>query len=120
MDPTLSFRFAEDDLNRRLIALLKKNGIRHSVDENGVIHYSPEDEKSVENDLVSSIRKRVFSSWQVLSCPKEWTERYKQYMTQRDIPFKEELIGGQLCFLLPRKYRPQRWKLEGEAALAVQ
>jgi hypothetical protein len=116
MGATLSFRFAEDDLNRRLIALLKRNEIRHSVDKNGVIHYSPEDEELVENDLISSIRTRVFSSWQVLTCPKEWAERYKQYMARHDIPFKEEWSHGQLWFLLPQKFRPHRWKLHEEAA----
>jgi hypothetical protein len=116
MDSTLSFRFAEDDLNRRLISLLKKTGLRHFVDENGVIHYSREDEERVENDLICSIRKSVFTSWQVLTCPKEWTERYKTYMTQRDIPFKEELSNGQKWFLLPQKYRPHRWQLEKQAA----
>jgi hypothetical protein len=119
MRSTLSFRFVEDDLNRRLITLLKENAIRHSVDKNGVIHYSPDDEESVENDLISSIRNCVFPSWQVLSCPKNWTKRYKEYMTEHDIPFKEELIDGQLWFLLPQKHRPQRWKLNDEAVAAA-
>jgi hypothetical protein len=111
---TLSFRFADEDLNRRLIALLKKKEIRHFVDEHEVIHYSREDEDSVENNLIRSIRNRVFSSWRVLTCPTDWTDRYRQYMSRHDIPFKEELIDGQSWFLLPRKYRPQRWKLEVE------
>jgi hypothetical protein len=107
-----SFRFAEDNLNRLLIALLKQHAIKHSVDEEGVIHYAPEDEEAVENDLIPSIRDRLFDDWQVLSCPKEDAERYQHYMARHDIPFKEERIDGQLCFLLPRKYRPHRWKLE--------
>jgi hypothetical protein len=114
MGATLSFRFADEDLNLRLIAPFRKKEIRHFVDENEVIHYSREDEDSVENHLIRSIRNRVFSSWQVLSCPTEWTGRYKLYMSRHDIPFKEELIDGQAWFLLPRKYRSQRWKLEVE------
>jgi hypothetical protein len=116
VDSTISFRFAEDELNRRLIALLKKNNVRHSVDEKGVIHYSPEDEESVGNYLIGSVRKDVFPSWQVLSCPAEWAERYKRYMKRREIPFKEELTDGQLCFLLPRRYRPHAWKLGDEGS----
>jgi hypothetical protein len=116
MSASHSFRFAEDGLNRRLITLLKRNRIRHSVEENGVIHYSRADEESVENDLINSIRSRVFSSWQVVSCPKEFAERYTRYMRQHDIPFKEELADGQSCFLLPRRYRPHQWKLDEEAA----
>jgi len=119
MGSKLSFKFAEDDLNRRLMALLKKQGIRYSVDQHGLIHYSPDDEASVENDVIGSIRDRVFSPWQVLHCPKDWVEPYKQYMMQHGIPFKEELNDGQLSFLLPRKYRPHQWKLEAESATAA-
>jgi hypothetical protein len=116
MGSSRSFRFGDDDLNRRLIVLLKQKEIEHSVDANGAIHYSPEDEEFVENELICSIRNRVFSSWQVLSCPKDWFDRYRQYMIQHDIRFKEELIDGQMCFLLPQQYRPHRWKLREETA----
>ena len=119
MDLTHSFRFGDDDVNRRLIAQLKKTGLRHSVDKFGVIHYSPEDEEQIENDILSSIRSRIFASWQVLSFPKEWAETYRRYMTQHGIPFAEEWIDGQLGFLIPGKYRPERWKLRQETATAV-
>lgn len=109
-----SFRFSDDVYNRRLIDLLKKRQIRHSVDKQGIIHYAPEDEECVENDLIASIRTRIFSSWQVLSCPQEWLERYRFYMTQHGISFEEEWDDGQVCFLLPQKYRPHRWKLESQ------
>jgi hypothetical protein len=116
---TITFKFSEADLNRRLVSLLKKRQISHSVDENGAIHYSPKDEERVENDLISSIRKRIFPAWQVLSCPTEWTEQYRQYMLQHNIPFKEEWNNGQLCFLLPRKNYPHRWKLNKKAAITT-
>jgi hypothetical protein len=112
MHDELSFRFADDELNHRLIAHLKKNRIPHSVDSQGVIHYSPEDEEAVENESIVSIRRRVFPSWQVLSSPQEWADRYRQYMTEHGIPFKEELSQGELWFLLPRKYRPHMWKFD--------
>ena len=112
MAPTYSFRFVDDDLNLRLITLLKRSGIRHVVGKNGVVRYSPQSEDVVENELICSIRDALFPSWQVLSCPGQWAERYKSYMTRHRVPFVEELIDNQLCFLIPRRYRPHSWKLQ--------
>ena len=117
VEQKLSFKFVDESLNRRLIDLLKKSGVEHCIDKAGVIHYSPNHEELIENELIGSIRARVFPSWQVLTCPRGWTNRYKRYMVQHNIPFKEELAVGRLWFLIPRKYRPHSWKLE-EAELA--
>jgi len=107
-----SFKFLDDDLNQRLLALLTKGKIGHRVDKEGVIHYSLDDEEAVENDLICLIRDKVFPSWQVLTCPRDWIVRYEEYMRSHRIPFHEELSNGELWFLLPRKYRPHRWKLD--------
>src|SRR5436190_17369824 len=115
MNTTYSFRFLDERLNRLLIVLLEKQGIRHSVSKDGVILYSPGDAEIVENELIKSIRDQVFSPWQIISCPKNWTRRYRRYMTIHEVPFVEELIDNQLCFLIPRTYRPHSWKL-GETA----
>jgi hypothetical protein len=112
MEKSNSFRFLDDDLNQQLLALLKKGKIKHDLGTDGIIHYSPADEEVVENDLICSIRDKVFPSWQVLTCPRDWIARYKKYMSHRGIPFHEELSNGELWFLLPRKYRPHRWKLD--------
>ncbi len=111
-DQTYSFKFMDDDLNQRLIALLKKAKIKHAVDDDGVIHYSTADEETVGNELLCSIRTGVFPAWQLLSCPADWTQRYKRYMIQHVVPFREERFNNELCFLLPRKYRPHSWELE--------
>jgi hypothetical protein len=108
-----SFRFIDDDLNRRLIARLAKSGARHSVDKHGVIHYSSDDVELVENEVISSIRSEVFPSWQVLTCPEECAGPYKAYMTEHGIPFSEELEDDRRWFLIPGKYRPFAWKLDG-------
>lgn len=112
MNRTYSFKFMNDKLNLRLIGLLKRANIDYVVDRDGAIRYSSKDEEVVGNELIRTIRNEVFSPWQLLSCPKEWIERYKQYMRQKHVDFSEELINDQLCFLLPRKYRPHSWKLE--------
>ncbi len=115
--PTIpSFRLVDDSLNRQLIGLLKRNGVQHAVGKNGVIRYSPANVELVENDLIASIRDSVFPSWQIISCPKDWAERYKTYMIHHEIPFVEELIDRQLCFLIPRAYRPHSWRLANEKA----
>lgn len=111
-----SFRFGDERLNRRLMNLLKKSEIPHEIDREGVLHYSPESEEVIENELISKIRDEAFSSWQILCCPKVWIERYKRYMNRRGIPFKEEWIDRELCFLIARKYRPHSWKLDDESA----
>src|SRR5437879_3861339 len=112
MGQTYSFKFMNDRLNQRLLRLLREARIHHVVDKDGVIRYSPEDERVVGNELIHTIRTKVFPAWQLLSCPKDWTDRYRCYMTQRGIEFSEELVNDQLCFLLPRKYRPHAWKLD--------
>jgi len=116
MKPTHSFRFANAKLNECFIARLKKAGIVYAIDRDGVVHYSQHDEEVVENELICSIRNEVFSSWHVLSCPKDWTERYEQHMKRHHVPFSQELINDHVCYLIPRKYRPHSWKLEGKIA----
>ncbi|HTU92739.1 MAG TPA: hypothetical protein VMF69_21845 [Gemmataceae bacterium] len=112
MGKTCSFKFLDNHLNRELAGLLKKSAINHSIDKDGVVHYSRDDEEFVENDLICSIRDKVFPSWQLWTCPPDWTARYKEYMSRHGIPFREELSNGELWFLIPRKHRPHSWKLE--------
>ena len=107
-----SFRFVDDELNEELIRLLKKARVIHRVDGGGIIHYSPDDEDLIGNNLICSIRDRLFPSWQIVSCPPEWTDSYRQYMAQHDIPFVEEASGHDRRFLIPSRYRPHSWKLE--------
>jgi hypothetical protein len=106
-----SFRFLNEDLNHQLLVFLKKAKVKHEVGKDGVNHYSPEDEEVVENELISPIRDKPFSSWQVLTCPGDWTSRYKEYMSEHRIPYLEKVSNRDLWFLLPRKYRPHRWKV---------
>jgi hypothetical protein len=107
-----SFRFLDKELNLKLIGLVKKANIDHAIDKEGVIHYSADDEEVVGNDLICSIRDKTLPSWQVLTCPSDWIERYRDYMSRHNIPFREELSNGELWFLIPRKCRPHSWKLE--------
>ncbi len=107
-----SFKFVDDTLNRQLVALLRRSGARFRVDSKGTIRYSKNDVEFIENDVISRVRTSVFPTWQIISCPSNWAPRYKEYMLQRNVPFVEELIDNQLCFLIPRIYRPHSWKLE--------
>lgn len=119
MNGNYSVRFADDCLNRRLIALLEESHVAHTVAEDGTIHYSASDEQVVGNELIQGIRRGEFASWQILCCPSDWVERYKTYMVERQIPFQEEIMDGEVQFLISRRYRPHSWQLENGNALAL-
>ncbi len=116
MTPTRSFKFMNVKLNDQLHSLLREGGVKHAVGRDGVVRYSPAEEEFVENEIICAIRDSVFSSWQMLACPAEWTSRYKAYMKQHEVPFEEELIDNELWFLIPQKYRPHSWKLAEQAS----
>ena len=108
-----SFKFSDENLNNRLITLLKEEAQdRHTVDEDGLVHYSHDEEDLIGNDLICSVRDGVFPSWQVISFPEDWTESYWQYMAAHNIPFRGEIRDGRLRFLIPGNYRPHSWKLK--------
>jgi hypothetical protein len=112
-----SFKFMDEKLNRRLIHLLTKSTIQFSVDAHGLIRYSDWDAEAVENQLIKSIRDRAFRKpWQILCCPEQWVARYRAYMDTHRVPFIVEQSDGELCFVLPRNYRPHSWKLEADPA----
>jgi hypothetical protein len=115
-----SFRFGDDDLNDKLIALLKRKAKgKFRVDEDGFVHYSHDDEDLVGNTLICAIRAKAFPSWRVISFPAHWTGSYRQYMTQHKVPFREEVRDGELRFLIPQRFRPHSWKLEEPRRLAL-
>jgi len=106
-----SFRFRDGRLNQALVKLLKKAKIEHSVDKNSSVIYSIDDQLIVENELLRIVRSSVFPRWAIITCPEGWIAAYKDYMLERGIPFKEELHGGELWFLIEGKRRSHSWKL---------
>jgi len=113
-----TFRFNDEALNRKLVGLLMKHRIAYSVDGSGTIRYSAESEEVVENQLISKVRDGVFPSWQIVTCPKDWVQRYKDYMIQHGVPFREEMTDNELWFLIPRRYRPHKWVFEDSHSAA--
>lgn len=106
-----NFKFLDDELNERLRKLAASSGVNHRIDSDGTLHYSADDVDLVENELLRTIRSSVFPSWQIINCPAEWANSYKDYMLIHNVKFKEELLDGQLRFLLARNHRPHHWKL---------
>src|SRR4051794_34915749 len=96
-----TFQFLNPVHNHRLVALLRESRIPHQVDEDGRVRYAPEHAEAVGNDVISSVRDAIFPSWQVLSFPADWTERYRQYLHENQIPYEPERANGQLRFLIP-------------------
>jgi hypothetical protein len=115
MRKTRSFRFLDKALNGRLAGLLKRAQIDHYIDEHGMAHYAAHDDEAVEDRVICPIRDEVFSAWQVITCPSRWRGRYRDYMKRHGVPFAEELSNGAVWFLIPRKYRPHTWRLNGAA-----
>jgi hypothetical protein len=106
-----TFRFRDKRLNERLVEILAASQARFTTDTLGQIVYPENDEEFIENELISSVRREVFPSWQVVTCPDDWVERYKAYMLKNNIPFEEEFADGERWFLIPGRYRPHSWAL---------
>jgi hypothetical protein len=104
------FRFASDKLNDRLIAFLGKEDIPYAVDEGRYVHYRSENEEAFE-DVLARIRSAVFPEWQILSSPRDWTERYRAEMDKRGVNYQEEWTDGAVDFLISREHKPHAWKM---------
>jgi hypothetical protein len=87
MADTCSFRFVDDELNRKLIDLATASGIPHQVGPDGTLHYSAESGEAIEERVIRPIREEVFPRWQVPNCAPAWSARYRQYMRHNRLPF---------------------------------
>ncbi len=106
-----TFRFANPELNAELASRLRTAQLRHSVTPDGTTSYAAADEERVENGILQEMRNQVFARWQLVFCPPDWADRYRQYMAIHRVPSEEQWADGQPCFLIPRQYRPHTWKL---------
>ena len=108
----ITFRFKKDLWNDKLIELIKEKAFdKVGISKDGEIFYSYEFEDFIANELISSIRSNMYSSWQVVHCPADCEELYRNYMTKRNISFEEEIRDEKLRFVIHRSYRPHSWKL---------
>lgn len=48
---------------------------------------------------------------QILSCPVEDADLYRQYLIKRKIEFTEKIENDEVCFTFSKKYRPFAWKI---------
>jgi len=104
------FRFADDNVNARFISRIKRSELAHSVDSGGIVHFPSKEEEGAEA-VIADVRASVFPAWQVLSCPADWTQRYRDEMTRRNVAYLEELNNGAVDFLLEQRHRPHSWKM---------
>lgn len=110
---THSFRFADDELNQKLAALLRRRARgKYEIDGDGCVNYSHDYEELIGNELISAVRAMVFPSWQVLAFPQHWTNSYRRYMHEHQVPYREEMRDGELRCLIERGRRPHLWSLE--------
>ena len=107
---TLSFRFQDERLNDQLAELLKQRRIKFTRDQRGNILYNSDLEEVVENEVINSIRTKIFPFWKLLSAPDDWLERYQKYMKINNIHFVIEYSDDELNFLIPGNLNPHRWR----------
>jgi len=105
------FAFRNEMLQRKLLSKLVKKKIPYKIDRYGEIIYPASARVLVEEELIRSLRRSVFTQWQLLFCPDDWIPVYRKYMQDHHIDFIEESIAGKINFLLSRVYRPHRWQL---------
>jgi hypothetical protein len=105
------FKFADVQLNRKLIALLERAGLACAISNDGKVRYHSSDEEQFE-DVLACIRGEVFPSWQVLSFPPDWANKYRHAMEIRQHPYQEELNNGSVEFLIAGDLRPHSWKID--------
>ena len=100
------FKFRDRVLNQKLIQLLESSRVPYQIDATETIVYDEKNEELIENALISSVRRSVFPSWQVLTCPEDDSDRYETYMSRNGVPFQEEFSNGERWFLIPSSFEP--------------
>src|SRR4051794_40200216 len=110
-----SFRFVDGHLQDDLLALVRGSDVLHSVEEDRTLRYASADAEMVENELICSVRDRLFPQWGVFTLEGDETPRpkvtaaYRAYMSQHAIPFAEEIHDGFTGFLTPEGVDSFEW-----------
>lgn len=104
-----NFRFLNQQLNSLFIHQMLESGLKRNLDDNGIVYFNSVDEEAVEI-ILAKIRDSWFDTWQILSCPADWVNKYRQEMKRLNVPFTEELNDGQVEFLIPESCNPHDWQ----------
>ena len=112
-----SFRFVDECLQDDLLALVRASGVPHAIEPDGTLLYASADEEVIENDLICSIRDRVFSEWGVFTLEGDETRRprttarYRAHMLEQEIPFVEEIADRFVWFLVRHDQDSFEWTI---------
>jgi hypothetical protein len=108
------FRFFRDDLQQKLIALVRAMGLEYFIEDSHLC--TKESDELVVEDLRSAVRTSVFPEWHC------WRggagkdpglyDRYRTYMVEHGIEFVEEDDNGRRSFLLSMRTDPKHWGIE--------
>src|SRR5947209_5453848 len=112
------FRFLDSHRNYDLQRRLQQANIPFKRDDKDNVCFSAGDEERIENEIIRPMRDQRFPSWQLLFCPRNWAARYREYMTQHNVPFEEQWVDNDPCFLIPRKCQPHRWNIQTAAQVS--
>ena len=110
-----TFRFANDDLNKQLIACLHDGALDYAVRPDGAVGYRSADEDRFE-DVLARVRDGVFTDWQVFSFPPDWLPEYRAALARREVAYEEEINDGAVEFLLDGSQEPHEWRIEKAVA----
>jgi hypothetical protein len=110
-----SFRFADEGLQAELLGLVKASGVPHDVTADATLRYPSADTEFIENELICSIRDRLFPEWGIFTLEGDDTSRpddirrYRRYMLDHGIPHYEENSNGFIWFLISREHDSYEW-----------
>ena len=95
-----TFKFLDQSLQQRLVKAIDKKGVRYSLSRKREIVYEGSQDERVENAICSLRRIVIRGRWKIITCPRDWIDRYVAYMTRRRIAFYVEISDGETWFLI--------------------
>lgn len=110
---TNSFRFLNEEANSRLTEEFRKNDIPFLTDGE-TIFYLKKDVRFAEAAACrvrNWLCRESFYPWQIVCFPQGWETSYREYMSSNQVPYFEEYIDGELCFLVALSEDVHEWAI---------
>ena len=112
----MKFKFENLDLQKRVIGDLHASNSQFRLLPDTTVEFEKEDMETddygcmLEDVILRQIRGSVFDKWQLLSCPPESVDSYKEYMGKHGIEYEIEIHDGMESFLLSQEHDPDSWE----------
>jgi hypothetical protein len=116
MADTCSFRFVDDELNRKLIDLATASGIPHQVGPDGTLHYSAGEREGHRGACDPPDPLRGLSPVASAELRAGVERPLPAVHETQPAALLGERIDGETSFLIPRDLDPHQWNLEATTA----